>query len=153
MMGAANLDLSNDNRAEQIKHFEETKLGVKGLVDSGVTAIPSIFVHPVEALSELKPSRAESNVAIPTIDLLGRRDEVVDQVARASRELGFFQVVNHGVPLEVLDRAIEVVRGFHEQDAESKRAKYTRAGRVSFFSNLDLFHSKAASWRYIGISF
>lgn len=52
--------------------------------------------------------------------------------------------------MEVLDRTIEAIRAFHEQPTEVKALYYRRqdAGKgVSFISNIDLFHSKAASWR------
>ncbi|KAI4373219.1 hypothetical protein MLD38_011369 [Melastoma candidum] len=137
------------DRADLIRQFEDTKLGVKGLVDSGITVIPPLFVHPPETLADVKPKGPEEHaVDIPIIDLsAGTREEVVELVARAAHEVGFFQVVNHGVEPEVLERLIGAVRAFHEQDPNIKQANYTRTGRVSFFSNVDLFHSKAASWR------
>ncbi|KAF8040197.1 hypothetical protein BT93_B2431 [Corymbia citriodora subsp. variegata] len=140
------------DRARELKRFEESKLGVKGLLDSGLTSLPPFFIHPPETLSGLKPARPSSD-PIPTIDLSGcdsgRRPSVVGEVGRAARGLGFFQVVNHGVPAEVLDRTIAAVKAFHEQPAEAKARIYRREMEtgVAFFSNLDLFHSKAASWR------
>ncbi|MBA0828527.1 hypothetical protein Goarm_013199, partial [Gossypium armourianum] len=85
----------------------------------------------------------------PTIDLSGTRSTVVEQVAAASRSFGFFQIVNHGIPVQVLDRMIASIRAFHELPTDVKARFYRRdAGTgVSFISNVDLFHSKAASWR------
>ncbi|KAK9945134.1 hypothetical protein M0R45_010664 [Rubus argutus] len=40
--------LDCDEREKEVKEFDETKAGVKGLVDSGVTKIPSIFLHSPE---------------------------------------------------------------------------------------------------------
>ncbi|KAF8040198.1 hypothetical protein BT93_B2432 [Corymbia citriodora subsp. variegata] len=140
------------DRAQELKRFEESKLGVKGLVDSGLTSLPPLFIHPPETRSDLKPARPTPG-SIPTIDLSGcdsaRRPSVVEEVGRAARELGFFQVVNHGVPAEVLDSTIAAVKAFHEQPMEAKARIYRRDMEtgVSFFSNVDLFHSKAASWR------
>ncbi|GMI79045.1 hypothetical protein like AT1G06620 [Hibiscus trionum] len=137
------------DRAEEVKRFDESKIGVKGLLDSGLTTIPSIFIHPPETLSDLKPKPKQQSVAIPTIDLSGPRSTVVEQVAAASRTFGFFQIVNHGVPVQVLDRMIGSIRAFHEQPTDVKAKFYTRdiATGVNFISNVDLFHSKAASWR------
>ncbi|KAL3725787.1 hypothetical protein ACJRO7_030766 [Eucalyptus globulus] len=151
-MGVTDTTQQAFNRAQELKQFEESKLGVKGLVDSGLTSLPSLFVHPPETLSTLKPTRPRPD-SIPTIDLSCRdsfqRPSVVAEVGRAARELGFFQVINHGVPTEVLDRTIAVVKAFHEQPMEAKARIYRREMEtgVSFFSNLDLLHSKAASWR------
>ncbi|KAF5737762.1 hypothetical protein HS088_TW13G00652 [Tripterygium wilfordii] len=134
-----------------IKAFEDTKMGVKGLVDSGITSIPPFFIFPPQTLSDLKPNpsaRPDVN-GIPTVDLSEKRPSVVSQIARACRELGFIQIVNHGIPLEVMDQTIEAVKGFHEQPPEMKAPLYGRSPGtgVNFFSNVDLFQSKAASWR------
>ncbi|KAK9134576.1 hypothetical protein Syun_013906 [Stephania yunnanensis] len=36
----------DDERREELKAFDDTKAGVKGLVDAGVTKIPRIFIDP-----------------------------------------------------------------------------------------------------------
>ncbi|KAB5538048.1 hypothetical protein DKX38_015581 [Salix brachista] len=161
IMAATINDTTNQeyDRSKEVRQFDDSKIGVKGLIDSGITSIPKFFIHSAETLSDLKPKRssrlpdAESNL-IPTIDISGledsnRRSAVVDKVGRACREFGFFQVVNHGVPLEVLDRTIGAIKGFHELPTEEKMRWYSRemGTGVSFLSNVDLFHSKAASWR------
>lgn len=79
-----------------------------------------------------------------------RTAEIVDEVMNASKNWGFFQVVNHGIPLELLDNMIEAARMFHEQDDEAKKQFYSRdffSKKVSFLSNHDLYKSNAASWR------
>ncbi|KAL4351717.1 hypothetical protein GQ457_06G017070 [Hibiscus cannabinus] len=135
------------DRAEEVKRFDALKMGVKGLVDSGLTTIPPFFIHPPQTLSDLKTK--PKSVLIPTIDLSAPRSTVVDQVAAASRSFGFFQIVNHGIPVQVLDRMIGSIRAFHELPTDVKAKFYIRdmATGVNFISNIDLFHSKAASWR------
>jgi len=147
----------NYDRAKEVKRFDDTKVGVKGLVDSGITTIPRLFIHPPETLSDLKPgseARTGPDVVIPTIDLSGvdsdaRRSVIVDEIRRASSSYGFFQIVNHGVPLGVLDRTMASIKGFHEQPTEMKERFYRRdiGTGVSYLSNVDLYSSKAASWR------
>ncbi|KAF2305609.1 hypothetical protein GH714_007025 [Hevea brasiliensis] len=113
------------NRLDEVKQFDDSKIGVKGLVDSGLTSLPRMFIHPKGALSDLKSvARTESKV-IPTIDLSGvdsdRRPAIVEQVSNACRKLGFFQIMNHGLPLDVMNRTIAAVKGFHELPTEVKK--------------------------------
>ncbi|XP_008779114.4 1-aminocyclopropane-1-carboxylate oxidase homolog 1-like [Phoenix dactylifera] len=146
------------DRAGAMKAFDETKAGVKGLVDAGIRKIPPFFFRPPDHLDGINPSNSDGATArlqIPVIDLRGsdsdsaRRKEVVAEVRRASETLGFFQVVNHGVPAPVLDEMLAGVRTFNEAAAEVKREYYTRdpAKKVRFNSNFDLYQAPAANWR------
>lgn len=67
----------------------------------------------------------------------------------ASENLGFFQVVNHGIPVSVMDEVLQGVRRFYEQDVEVKKQFYTRdpSKSVVYNSNFDLFSSPVANWR------
>ncbi|KAL7247763.1 hypothetical protein ACSBR2_002633 [Camellia fascicularis] len=56
------------DRMKEVKEFDDSKIGVKGLSDSGVTAIPKFFIQPPETLSTLKPSSFNTG-GIPVIDL------------------------------------------------------------------------------------
>ena len=146
------------DRLSELKAFDETKAGVKGLVDAGVTAIPAIFHHSNHLLQQpvSSPSGGGGAVIIPVIDLSSPessdprvRAEVVAQVMAAASAVGFFQLVNHGVPGELLSETLASVRRFHEAPAAAKRPYYTRdpGRRLRFNSNFDLFQSPAANWR------
>lgn len=135
------------DRREDVMKFEDTKLGVKGLVDSGITRIPSIFHHPQQNLVN-SPNSVDVD-PIPVIDLSDPTPDVVDQIRKAAGKFGFFQVINHGVPVSLLDRLVTGVRVFHELPDEERMSHYRRdpVNGVNYFSNVDLFVSKAASWR------
>ncbi|CAI9775962.1 unnamed protein product [Fraxinus pennsylvanica] len=124
------------DRMQELKAFDETKAGVKGLVDAGLQKIPKIFVRPNEELEEeLNYKRAQ--IEVPVIDMgglekAGRRKQIVEEVRIASETWGFFQ------------------------DIEVKKKYYTRDNtrRVRFNSNYDLFTSRTANWRdTLSISF
>lgn len=142
----------NYDRASELRAFDETKTGVKGLVDADVAQIPRIFIHPPDHFDN--PQNPTSTQFIfPTIDLTDkdpiRRKEVVGKVLDASEKWGFFQVINHGIPESVLEEMKRGVRRFYEQDTEVKKLWYTRDSSRAFVynSNFDLFRAPSANWR------
>lgn len=157
MAGGINISVGDhtNERMGMLKSFDETRAGVKGLIDSGLHKIPKIFVRPQEELDEEELTcKTNDPVQVPVIDLSStqsteRRKQIIEQVKFASETCGFFQVVNHGIPLSVLDGMIEGVRNFHEMDLHEKKKYYSRDFRqnVRFSSNYDLYTSKTANWR------
>ncbi|XP_068646106.1 1-aminocyclopropane-1-carboxylate oxidase homolog 1-like [Aristolochia californica] len=140
------------DRLREMKSFDETKLGVKGLVDAGVTNIPRFFILPSEDLrNNHAPSPVQKGIPIVDLDRVGqedRRKEIVKEIRGVLETWGFFQVINHGIPQRVLDEMIQRVKRFNEE-SEEKVAFYSRDPdkRVKFVSNFDLYQSKAANWR------
>ncbi|KAJ0669367.1 putative deacetoxyvindoline 4-hydroxylase [Helianthus annuus] len=136
------------DRLKEVKQFDESKIGVKGLVDSGVTAIPRFFHHPPENLPGPKPKN-RPRLTVPVVDLSGDRSTVVEQIRQSASTIGFFQIVNHSIPVTVIDSAVGSMKEFFEQPNEYKMRFYHReAGKGAAYStNFDLYQSKAASWR------
>ncbi|KAL6890580.1 hypothetical protein ACP4OV_008835 [Aristida adscensionis] len=142
------------DRRRELQAFDDTKAGVKGLIDSGTTSIPAIFHHPPDSLPQagvisLPSAVTGGTAAIPVIDLSAPRSEVVGLIRAAAETAGFFQVVNHGVTSESMAAVLAAVRQFNDEPIEAKKPYYTRdtTRKVRFYSNLDLFQSQAASWR------
>ncbi|XP_074317942.1 1-aminocyclopropane-1-carboxylate oxidase homolog 1-like [Silene latifolia] len=145
------------DREKELREFDNTKTGVKGLVDSGVKTIPKIFIRPLEEISEDSKPQNVNKLVLPVIDLEkihtnnNSRRELVEQIENASAKWGFFQVINHGIPLNVIEKMLEMVKMFHEQDVEAKMEYYGRDvhtnKQVVYDSNFDLFTSKNAYWR------
>ncbi|KAL6605983.1 hypothetical protein ACP70R_041636 [Stipagrostis hirtigluma subsp. patula] len=149
---AAEMSLDGYDRRRELQAFDDSKAGVKGLVDAGVTSIPAIFRHPPESLPQevITSPSPTTEAGIPVIDLSAAcREEVVDRVRAAAETVGFFQLVNHGLSEELMAAMLAAVRRFNEQPMEAKRPYYTRdvASKVRYNSNFDLFLSPAASWR------
>lgn len=145
---------SKYDRKRELKAFDDTKAGVKGLVDAGVSKVPKIFISPSDTTK--KSNSSTEQFIFPVINLQGiidgdqiKRKEVVEKVRDASETWGFFQVVNHGIPSDVLEEMIRGVRSFHEQDTEIKKQWYTRqlTKRVVYNSNFDLYSAPATNWR------
>ncbi|KEH22659.1 putative deacetoxyvindoline 4-hydroxylase [Medicago truncatula] len=144
---------STYDRYNEVKAFDDSKAGVRGLVESGVSKIPQMFHN--EMLDIATKSICDSKLNIPIIDLKGidinptLREEVIGKIRSACHEWGFFQVINHEIPINVLDEMIHGIRNFHEQDVNVRKEFYTRDLRekVVYFSNTTLFTSQAADWR------
>lgn len=152
MATAADATPPNYRQAKAVKEFDESKMGVKGLSDSGITSIPEFFVHPPHTLSDLKLTSKTAG-SLPVIDLAGLesadcRRTTINQVKEAAKTWGFFQVVNHGVPVAILDDTIRAVRALHDEPRDVKAKYYKREeGRgVMYASNNDLYRAEAASW-------
>ncbi|KAL6179366.1 hypothetical protein ACLB2K_050881 [Fragaria x ananassa] len=153
---AGNCATSNSqyDRLKELKEFDESKMGVKGLSDSGITSIPRFFIHPPETLP-CKNLNSSTNAAssIPLLDLANlysptHRPKIIQQIKEAASTWGFFQVINHGIPASILDETIGSITAFHEQPHEIKADHYRRQEHhgVMYTSNNDLYRSKAATW-------
>ncbi|KAL4558688.1 hypothetical protein LXL04_036889 [Taraxacum kok-saghyz] len=129
--------------------FDQTKAGVKGLLDSGVLKVPQIFVHPPETVQQNPSSCNVSDLQVPVIDFETIGGEIVDEIRNAAGKWGIFQVINHGIVASVMEEMIEGIRRFHEQPQEVKMEWYSRENeeKVKYYSNGDLYVSKAVSWR------
>lgn len=135
------------DRKAELQAFDDTKAGVKGLVDSGVNILPRIFVNE-DYMNDQKSFIDESKLTPPVIDLAAHT-KIVEEIGRAAQEWGFFQIVNHGIPHATMERMLDGVRAFHEMDTELKRVYYTRDARKKFVynSSFDLFQARYANWR------
>src|SRR5271170_7577743 len=68
---------------------------------------------------------------VPRIDLSGfetRQSEIAEQLWQASTEIGFFQLINHGIPQEQVDEAFVMTERFFALPQETKARYPLRSG-------------------------
>jgi isopenicillin N synthase-like dioxygenase len=58
---------------------------------------------------------------VPVVDLAGPREAVVEAIAAACRDWGFFQVTGHGVERQEIERVIATARSYFARPREEKR--------------------------------
>lgn len=103
--------------------------GIKGLVEIGLDSVPDQYIQPLE--ERLDPRKVESEESVPIIDVSNWDDpNVAESICDAARKWGFFQIVNHGVPLEVLEDLKNAAHRFFELPIE-ERKKYLKANSPS----------------------
>ncbi|XP_066395803.1 2'-deoxymugineic-acid 2'-dioxygenase-like [Miscanthus floridulus] len=83
--------------------------------------LPDSFVFPAEQ----RPPVSSAAVTLSVIDLSAPHDEVRRAVLEAGKELGFFQVVNHGVPEQAVRDMETCCEEFFRLPAEDKAAFYS----------------------------
>lgn len=139
------------NYIAEYQAFDETKAGVKGLVDAGITKLPPMFVD--KKAKFLDPGTDE--LSFPVIDLKDinkdavSRAKIVGEIQQACEKFGVFQLVNHGVPLTVMDGMLDGVRRFNEQDLDAKKEFYSsdKTRTFAYNSNLAIATCSANNWK------
>ncbi|KAH6778017.1 2-oxoglutarate and oxygenase superfamily protein [Perilla frutescens var. frutescens] len=146
--------MSENGRKTEVQEFDDTKAGVKGLIEAGLQKIPHIFVNE-EFILESKLISTKSEFSIPVIDLeclnkdAAARGWIIDQVRYACEEWGFFQIINHEIPSSLMKKVVEGVRKFHDLGTEIKKQYYSRDFKknVVYNSNFDLHQAPTTNWR------
>ncbi|KAL9225211.1 hypothetical protein vseg_001160 [Gypsophila vaccaria] len=153
MMKESSLDNNNNNyeREEEIKALKKANASAKALVEAGIQSVPKVYIQQNDHI----PENTNSNLQIPVIDMTRLKNDpnvIVQEIKDAVEKWGFFMVVNHGIPEEVVERFMKGFRGFHEQESRVK-AEYSggtgdATQRVVFMSSFDdLKRRKVGNWR------
>ncbi|KAK8601852.1 hypothetical protein V6N12_051676 [Hibiscus sabdariffa] len=112
-----------DPNSEKIIDFVVNKRnGIKGLADTGIETVPQLYILPPE--ERLEPNSISTHHSIPVIDVSDWDDpEATESICEAAGKWGFFQIINHGVPLEALEAVKEAAHRFFGLPRE-ERNKY-----------------------------
>ncbi|KAM1044880.1 hypothetical protein ACFX2I_035840 [Malus domestica] len=125
--------------------------GVKGMVDLGLSKVPEQYIQPPhERIVKLNASVHE----LPPIDLSKLdgpdHDQVANDIANAAEVLGFFQVLKHGIPLELLESLKSSANDFFGQ-APEKKAAYQKglspSPHVKYGTSFVPEKEKALEWK------
>eukprot|EP00249_Psilotum_nudum_P009129 c21726_g1_i1 orf=76-1179(+) len=126
--------------------------GIKELVDCGLCHVPEKYVRPPHERPCM--SAVAHNEQVPVIDISGLfgegRSKVVDEIGQACEKWGFFQVINHGVPRDVVDRIWAAAREFFGLPADQRMRYYGEllSGKeVSYFTSHLPEKEKFSEWK------
>ncbi|KAF7147273.1 hypothetical protein RHSIM_Rhsim03G0034100 [Rhododendron simsii] len=95
----------------------------------GVAQVPRRFVLPPSERPgrslRLNPSTTTTTTSLPVIDISSLhnpslRPRVIEEIHVACEELGFFQVINHGIPSTYVNDAIDTATEFFNLPSEEK---------------------------------
>nr|XP_043617288.1 protein DOWNY MILDEW RESISTANCE 6 [Erigeron canadensis] len=112
------------------------------------TTLPEGYVRPVNDRPNL--SQVSECNDVPVIDFGGSdKSRINKQIGDACRNYGFFQVINHGVPNEIVEKMQQVGREFFELPVEEKMKLYsedpTKTMRLSTSFNIQ--KEQVHNWR------
>ncbi|XP_062170396.1 scopoletin 8-hydroxylase-like [Alnus glutinosa] len=132
--------------------------GVKGLTDLGISVVPERYIQPPEERIDKQNAISHRLAPIDLSKLDGpAHEQVVEEMGRAAETLGFFQVVNHGVPVELLESLKDAAHNFFRQTSEKKaiyRKGVSPIPSVMYGTSFALEKEKALEWKdYIGMAY
>ncbi|XP_072960386.1 flavanone 3-dioxygenase 2-like [Typha angustifolia] len=111
-------------------------------------SIPEFYVRPESQRPRL--SEVVSGADIPIVDLISSdKQQLVSQIAHACQSYGFFQVVNHGIPRELLEKVMEVAAEFFRLPHEEKAKLYSNdpAKKVRLSTSSNVRKETVHNWR------
>ncbi|KAI5422181.1 variant 4, Protein DMR6-LIKE OXYGENASE 2 [Lathyrus oleraceus] len=119
---------------------------------STLNYVPSNFIRPIGDRPDLQ-LQSSTNGSIPIIDLQGldssNRSENIQKIAHACQNYEFFQIVNHGVPEEVVGDMMNVSKEFFNMSENERMKSYSedplKSTRLSTSCNVKT--EKVSNWR------
>ncbi|XP_072996687.1 jasmonate-induced oxygenase 1-like [Typha latifolia] len=110
-----------------LKDWPEPIVPVQSLAASGIRVLPEKYVRLPCDRPSLVDEEEDGALALPVIDINGIADgsmncsSAVKAISDACKEWGFFQVVNHGISHDLLQRMREVWKHFFNLPIEEKK--------------------------------
>lgn len=129
--------------------------GVKALVDAGISAVPEIYIRPLEQRPVLLDYLQHEEDQLPMIDLAQLQGDgegraaVVEAIGQACQQWGFFQVKNHGVPESTMVEMLRVAREFFQLPTEEKMRYFSTDPKslMRYSTSFDAKEDQILNWR------
>lgn len=119
-----------NRRDDSVENSYNYQKGVKHMCENGIKHVPNKYILPAGERPNVvteKTAISGHNLKLPVIDfaqLQGpNRSQVLESLAYACENYGFFQLVNHGIPEEIISKMVSVSKMFFEMPF-SEREKY-----------------------------
>ncbi|XP_071712512.1 feruloyl CoA ortho-hydroxylase F6H1-3-like [Rutidosis leptorrhynchoides] len=124
--------------------------GVKGLAELGLKTLPHQYIQPPQERFDTNVEELQ-NDSIPIIDMSNWNDaNVAKSICDAAQKWGFFQIVNHGVPIRVLEDVKDATHEFFKMLPQEKQ-KYSKeqsgTNNVRFATSFSPRAEKALEWK------
>ncbi|XP_030931705.1 protein DMR6-LIKE OXYGENASE 2-like isoform X1 [Quercus lobata] len=127
---SAGTSLAVETNGENESMESELQKGVKHLCERGITKVPTKYIWPIPDRPNSgngNSSASNPNLKLPIIDFAklqgSNRSQAINSLKNACEKFGFFQLVNHDIPKDVIESIIDVSKGFFELPFE-ERSKY-----------------------------
>ncbi|XP_024156397.1 feruloyl CoA ortho-hydroxylase F6H1-3 [Rosa chinensis] len=124
--------------------------GVKGLSQMGLKSLPKQYIQPLEERMSMNMTKMPEE-SIPIIHVSNWEDpKVAESICNAAEKWGFFQLLNHGVPTEVLEHVKEATHRFFEMPAEEKckfSKEHSPSTNVRFGTSFSPEAETALEWK------
>lgn len=125
--------ITTNTEPSRVNEFVINKgFGVKGLSETGLRSLPKQYIQPLEErIFSENNHQVMPGESIPIIDMSNWDDpKLADSICDAAEKWGFFQIVNHGVPIKVLENIQEATHRFFGLPGEEKN-KYSKENSAS----------------------
>lgn len=114
---------------------------IQDLVKEPLTTIPPRYIRPDQQQQQPVVSNLDSEIEFPIIDMLSllSQETMEPELAKldsASREWGFFQLVNHGVSSSLLEKVKKETQDFFNLPTEEKKKYWQVPGDVEGFGQI-----------------
>ncbi|CAN1122517.1 Feruloyl CoA ortho-hydroxylase F6H1-2, partial [Linum perenne] len=114
-----------------------------------LTTLPPQYIQPPE--ERLESLKITPSSSIPIIDVSKWDDpRVQDSIFEAATQLGFFTIINHDIPNQVLGKVIDAAHAFYSLPNDERRVYWkgnSPSATVFYTTSFSPFAEKVLEWK------